>query len=147
MATPRAAARVTPAAERPARAAERLLRLLGDGRTGVVLIAAVGLANLVAALLPDGTRLLDGAWYAVVLGLLALSGVAAVAVRAPAAWREWRRPGQVHPGADALELALAGRPAAEVLAMVSAAGYRARIEEARGAWSIHAVRRGWSRFG
>ena len=40
MATPRAATRATPAADRPARQAERWLRALGDGRTGVLLLAA-----------------------------------------------------------------------------------------------------------
>jgi hypothetical protein len=147
MATSPAAARATPAVERPARLAERLLRLLGDGRTGLVLLAIVGLANLVAAVLPDGPTLLDGAWYAVLLGVLALSGVAAVAVRAPAAWREWRRPGSVHPGSEALELSISERQPPELLELVSAAGYRARLDRSRGTWAIHGVRRGWSRFG
>jgi cytochrome c biogenesis protein ResB len=147
MATPRAAARTAPAAARPARAAERALRLLGDGRTGLALLAAVGLANLLAALMPGGGALLDGAAYAVLLGVLALSGLAAVAVRAPSTWREWRRPGAVHSGSESLEMAIAARGPAELLAVVSAAGYRARLEESRGRWAIHAVRRGWSRFG
>lgn len=59
MATPRAATRATPAADRPARQAERWLRALGDGRTGVLLLAAVGLANVVAALVPGGAAVLD----------------------------------------------------------------------------------------
>ena len=42
---------------------------------------------------------------ALLLGALALSGVAAVAVRAPAGWREWRRPGAVPPGSGALAVA------------------------------------------
>lgn len=146
MAIPRAAARATPAGDRPARVAERLLRLAGDGRTGVLLLAAVGIANLLAALLPGGPAALEGGWYAVLLGVLALSGVAAVAMRTPAAWREWRRPGAVSRGSEALEATVRNRPAAELLDLVSAAGYRARLEQARGTWAVHGVRRGWSRF-
>lgn len=139
------AARAAPA-ERPARAAERLLGLLGDGRTGLLLLGATGLANAVAALQGDAPAALDGAWYAVLLGLLAMSAVAAAAVRAPAAWREWRRPGAVHPGGAALTTIVVERPPAELLETVSAAGYRVRYEEARGSWAVHGVRRGWSRF-
>jgi cytochrome c biogenesis protein ResB len=133
--------------ERLARSAERLLRAVGDGRVGLALLAATGLANLVAAFLPGGPRLLDGPLYAALIGALALSGVAAVAVRAPAAWREWRRPGPVQPGGGALEASL---PAAEPEVLVAAlarSGYRARLENGRGGrWAVHAVRRGWSRF-
>ena len=70
---------------------------------GLVLLVATGAANAVAALLPEGPSLLDAPWYALLLGVLALSGVATFAVRAPAAWREWRRPGRVVAGAGALE--------------------------------------------
>ena len=84
-----------PAAERAARLAERVIRVIGDGRTGLVLLAAAGIANLVAALAPAGAELLAGPAYAILLGAVALSGVAAVATRAPAAWREWRHPGPV----------------------------------------------------
>lgn len=147
MATPRAATRATPAADRPARQAERWLRALGDGRTGVLLLAAVGLANVVAALVPGGAAVLDGAWYGALLGTLAVSGVAAVAVRIPAAWHEWRRPTAVHRGSGALETSVPDRAPGELLATLAAAGYRARLEEGRGTWAIHAVRRGWSRLG
>jgi len=146
MATPRAAVAATPAADRLARDAERLLRIIGDGRTGLVLLIATGLANAVAAFLPDGPRLLDSAPYVVLLGALALSGVATVAVRAPAAWREWQRPGPVQPGAGALEAVLEEAPREAILATLRSAGYRARLEEPRRGWAIHAVRRGWSRF-
>ena len=147
MATSPAAARVTPAVERPARLAERFLRFLGDGRVGLLLLSTVGLANVLAALAPDGSALLDGPWYAALLGVLALSGVAAVAVRVPAAWREWRRPGAVHAGSDALEMRIGEREPSDLLALVSAAGYRGRLQRARGTWAVHGVRRGWSRFG
>jgi hypothetical protein len=147
MAAPRAAVAAMPAADRLARGAERLLRVIGDGRTGLFLLIATGLANGVAAFLPDGPRRLDGAPYAVLLGALALSGVATVAVRAPSAWREWQRPGPVQPGAGALEAVLeAEQPHEAILATLRSAGYRARLEESRRGWAIHAVRRGWSRF-
>jgi cytochrome c biogenesis protein ResB len=146
MATPRAATRPTPAADRPARHAERWLRVLGDGRTGALLLAAVGLANVLAALVPGGAAVLVGAWYGALLGTLAVSGVAAVAVRLPAAWREWRHPTAVNRGLGALETSVPERAPAELLAAIAAAGYRARFEEGHRTWAIHAVRRGWSRF-
>lgn len=136
-----------PTGERLARAAERFLRLAGDGRVGLALLAATGIANGAAALLPDGPSLLSGLWYAILLGALALSGLAAVAVRAPAARREWRHPGPIQPGPGALEASL---PAAEpevIVAGLARSGYRVRLENARGGrWAIHAVRRGWARF-
>lgn len=133
-------------ADRAARAAERLLRSAGDARTGLALIAVTAAANAVAAAAPDGARLLDAGWYAMLLGALAVSGVAAVAVRVPAAWREWRRPGAVHPGAGALELSIDGLPPDEIAKRLRTLGYRVRVERARDRWSIHAVRRGASRF-
>ena len=110
MAASPAAAASTPLAERVARGAERVLRVVGDGRTGLALLVATGAANAVAAFLPDGPRLLAGAPYALLLGALALSGVGTVAVRAPAAWREWRRAVPVQPGAGALEARLPNAP-------------------------------------
>ena len=147
MAAARADVRRAPAAERVALAAERLLRLAGDGRGGLALLVATGVANAVAALLPDGPRLLEGLPYAVLLGALALSGVAAVAVRAPAAWREWRRPGPVQPGPGALGTSLPSMQRESLVAALAGSGYRVRLESGRGGrWAIHGVRRGWSRF-
>lgn len=145
MSTARASVRL-PAADRTARLAERVLRVLGDARTGVALIAGTGIANLAAALLPSVRPLLDGPGYAALLGTLALSGVAAVAVRAPVAWREWRRPGPVTPGAGALSATVVPLGADEAAARLEDGGYRVRIERGRGRWSVHGVRRGWSRF-
>ena len=135
---------MTPSAsERAARAAERLLRAVGDARLGLLLLLLTGLANAVAAFLPDGPRLLDAWPYALLLGALALSGVAAVAVRAPPAWREWRRPGPVRAGASTLRVVLDGRHDAETVAGgLRAAGYRTHVEGA----AVHGVRRGASRF-
>jgi cytochrome c biogenesis protein len=147
MAATRAEVGAIPAGDRLARGAERFLRVAGDGRVGLVLLAATGLVNVLAALLPGGPRLLDGLPYALLLGALALSGVAAVAVRAPAAWREWQRPGPVQPGAGALEASLPSSEPEVLLAALARAGYRTRLESARGGrWAIHGVRRGWSRF-
>jgi cytochrome c biogenesis protein ResB len=146
MAATRVAGRPIPAAERLARAAERLLRFLGDARAGLILLLLTGLANGVAAFLPAGPRLLDAWPYAVLLAALALTGVAAVGVRAPAAWREWRRPGPVQPGSGALRATVAAAPPDELTRLLGAAGYRTRLEEGRGRWAIHGVRRGASRF-
>jgi cytochrome c biogenesis protein len=147
MATTRAVAVPLPAGERLARRAERLLRWAGDARVGLVLLLLTGLANAGAALLPDGPRAL-GAWpYLVLLGALALSGVAAVAVRAPATWREWRRPGTVIAGHGALTADVAAREPAQVEDALTVLGYRVRREAGRrGRWAVHGVRRGPSRF-
>jgi cytochrome c biogenesis protein len=147
MGATRAMVRSAPAAERLALAAERLLRLAGDGRVGLALLAATGIVNAVAALMPGGSRLLDGLPYAVLLGALALSGVAAIAVRAPSAWREWRHPGQVQPGSGALTASLPLAEPEPLVAALARSGYRARLERGRaGRWAVHAVRRGWTRF-
>lgn len=147
MAATRATAASPPATDRLSRAAERLLRVLGDGRVGLGLLLAAGLANVIAAVLPDGPALLDGWPYALLLGVLALSAVAAAAVRTPATWREWRRPGPIRPGPGAVEMLLVAAPEPDALERaLRGAGYRTRRERARGGWAIHAVRRGWSRF-
>ncbi|HEY6607835.1 MAG TPA: cytochrome c biogenesis protein ResB [Candidatus Limnocylindria bacterium] len=146
MAASSAAVNAVPVAERAARTAERILRAAGDGRTGIALLGLTGIANAAAALLPDGRELLQGPAYAVLLGLVALSGVAAVAVRAPAVWREWRRPGAVQPGAGALTAVLPAADVDRAGSMLAAAGYRTRVEVVRGRWAVHGVRRGWSRF-
>jgi cytochrome c biogenesis protein len=149
MAVSSADAESPPLAERAARRAERIIRIGGDGRTGVALLAVAGLANLVAALVPGGAEILAGPAYAILLGAVALSGVAAVATRAPAAWREWRRPGPVPPGAGALTARVEGdRPADGTAAgeRLRTAGYRTRLARDRSGWAVHGVRRGWSRF-
>lgn len=139
-------------AARLAPAADRLLRLLGDPRLAIALLLAAGAWNAVAAAAPDGPRLLDGAPYGVLLGAILLSGLAAVVVRAPIAWREWRRPAPLPPSPDQLSAVLE-RPgpmtAADRDAVVRAmrsAGYRVREHGAEGRWATAGVRRGWSRF-
>jgi cytochrome c biogenesis protein len=114
---------------------------------GLALLLAAGAANVVAALLPGGPALLDAWPYAVLLATLALSAVAAAAVRVPATWREWRRPGPIRPGPGAVELHIVPAPNLDALEhALGAAGYRTRRELARRGWAIHAVRRGWARF-
>ena len=95
----RVAAAATPAGDRlargagaaPARARRRPHR---PGRC----CCSTGAANAVAALPAGRTAPRSTGRYAILLGALALSGVAAVGVRAPTAWREWRRPTPVQAG-------------------------------------------------
>ena len=150
MATSRRATGVVAGPERLAAGAERVLRALADARLAVGLLALVGIANLVAALLPDGPERLSGPLYALLLGALALSSVAAFAVRAPASWREWRHPGAVA-AAGGLRASTPARDPGAVEAALRGAGYRTRRSgrpdagTGRG-WAVHGVRRGWSRF-
>jgi cytochrome c biogenesis protein ResB len=146
MAATRAAAGSAPVADRAARGADRLLRAAGDGRVAAALLAVTGAVNLAAALLPGGPSRLDSPPYAALLGLVALSGVAAVAVRAPAAWREWRRPTAVHAGSGAVETRLSHMAPSAIARALAGAGYRVRVEEGRRRWAVHGVRHGWSRF-
>ena len=146
MTTSRAASVVAPLGDRMARGAERALRMAGDARLGLGLLLLTGAVNAVAALLPAGPRALEGLPYALLLGALALSGLAAIAVRAPVAWREWRRPGPVTPGQGAIRLELPNLPPDAVAERLAGVGYRVRIEGGTLRWALHAVRRGWSRF-
>ena len=142
----RVAGVAAPAGERLAIGAERTLRAVGDARTGIGLLLLTGAANAVAAILPEGPRQLESWPYATLLGALALSGVAAVAIRAPTAWREWRRPSSVQAGAGTLHRAGPSASADDVRRMLQAAGYRVRSEGSGARWAVHGVRRGWSRF-
>lgn len=143
----RAAVAPARSGDRLAAAAERLLRLLGDARLGLGLLLLAAGVNLVAALLPDGTEALDAWPYAALLGAVALTGVAATAVRAPATWREWRRPSSVQPGAGAISARLPAQPGPDpVASRLRDAGYRVSVDARRGRWAVHGVRRGWSRF-
>jgi cytochrome c biogenesis protein ResB len=139
-------------ADRLGRSAERLLRTLGDPRLALGLLLAAGLWNAIAAALPDGGWLLDMPAYLVLLGTVLLTGLAGVAVRAPAVWREWRRPALLAASDElpGVELAIAPEdrerfdPAA--VEILRRAGYRV-VERGRGArWSAAGVRRGWVRF-
>jgi hypothetical protein len=128
-------------------AADRSVRLLGEPRLAVLLLLATGVANVVAAIVPGGRDLLDDAWYATLLGMVALSAIAGAAVRSPSTWREWRRPGPVRPGPDARDAAIEGVRDADAVAQgLRASGYRVRVERHRSRWAVHGVRRGWSAF-
>lgn len=142
----RVASAAAPAGDRLARGAERALRAGGDARTGLVLLLLTGLANAAAAFLPDGPRRLDSWPYAILLGALALSGTAAVAVRAPTAWREWRRPSAVQAVAGTLRTPAPDASATRAEAVLRDAGYHVRHEGSASRWAVHGVRRGWSRF-
>lgn len=139
-------------ADRLVRRVEQALRVLGDPRLALALLGVAAVANAVAAALPGGARILAGPPYAALLGAILVSGLAATAVRLPAAWREWRRPGQVS-GGPTLEIPLAADrarpPEPSVLAgVLRSAGYRvgaAAGATPRRAPTLRAVRRGWSR--
>lgn len=127
---------------------ERWLRLLGDPRLGVGLLLIAGAANAVAAADPRARPWLDSLPYLTLVGAILLSGLAAVAVRSPAVWREWRRPGPLPHAAD-WEHELSEPPAAApstLLVGLQRAGYRLRVQESRGRWAVNGTKRGWARF-
>lgn len=127
---------------------ERWLRLLGDPRLGLGLLLIAGLVNAAAAAAPQTRSWLDSLPYLLLVGAILLSGLAAVAVRSPAAWREWRRPGPLPHPAD-WQAELSEPPATappSLLAGLRRAGYRLRVQETRGGWAVHGTRRGWARL-
>jgi hypothetical protein len=135
--------------DRANRRADRLLRLAGDPRLGIALLLLTGLANAVAAALPAGDALLRSPIYLGLLGSLLLSGLAAAAVRAPAAWREWRAPaGVVERPGDSQQRAVR-LPPLDVAAgarVLRGAGYRIRRVGREERWVLHGVRRGYARL-
>ena len=150
---PAPALATTPAGlDRLARAAERGLRLTADPRLGLGLLLLAGAWNVAAAALPNGGALLDSIPYLLLLGAILLSGLAAVAVRSPAAWREWRRPAALRGSEEALHVEvpisvpLTDEVRAELAVGLQRAGYRIRSRGAGDRWSLAGVRRGWSRF-
>lgn len=139
-------------ADRLAQSAERVLRALGDPRLGLALLLVAGTWNALAAALPAGGWLLDTPAYLVLLAAVLLTGVAGVAVRAPAAWREWRRPAPLAASADliSIDLPLDSTPdragLTRAVTILRRAGYRV-VERGEGLrWSAAGVRRGWARF-
>jgi cytochrome c biogenesis protein ResB len=138
--------------DRAARGAERLLRVAADARLALGLLLVAGVANAIAAALPGGPALLASPAYLVLLAAILCAGVASVAVRAPAAWREWRRPALFAEGTDVLvaEIALAHPLEAmgwdAVAGAVRREGYRV-VERGTGrAATLAGTRRGWSRL-
>lgn len=138
--------------DRLARGAERALRIAADPRVGLGLLLLAAAWNAAAAALPAGAALLDSSAYVVLLGAILLSGLAAVAIRWPAAWREWRRPSALRPGAGTLEAIvpcaapLAEPARADLAAALGRAGYRISRTGSGARWALAGVRRGWSRF-
>ena len=138
-------------AERVAGGVERVLRTLADPRLGVALLILAGVANLVAAADARWRWVLDTPAYIVLVGVIVLTGIAAVAVRGPAAWREWRAPAPLGGGSGILEaevargeLSAAQRARAE--GVLRTAGYRVSSQRRGARWVLAGVRRGWSRF-
>ena len=139
-------------ADRLAQAAQRLLQTAADARLALGLLLLAGAANAVAAALPSGAWLLASPPYLVLLGLILCAGMASVAVRLPAAWQEWRRPGPLPEGPEALAatIPLEAAPddaAREALAAAArGAGYRVVVRGHADRWTLAGTRRGWSRL-
>jgi cytochrome c biogenesis protein ResB len=137
--------------DRAAAWTERALRRLGDARLAGVLLAVAAAVNLVAAH-PDRSWLLDTPGYLGLLGLVLASGIAGVAVRLPATWREWRRPGPLPDGGGtrSLRVALSEPPMPAqrelAVALLRGRGYRIADRQQRDGWAIHGVRFGFSRL-
>ena len=139
-------------ADRLAQAAQRLLRLAGDARLALGLLLLAGAWNAAAAALPNGASLLATVPYLVLLGLILCAGMASVAVRLPAAWREWRRPAVFQEGPDVLATtipldATRGEIDPDLLeGVLRRANYRVGEHDRGGAWALAGTRRGWSRL-
>jgi cytochrome c biogenesis protein len=134
------------------RTADRFLGLAGDVRLGVALLAVAAGVNALAAALPQGASIAGGLPYRALLGLVALTGVAGVAIRAPAAWREWRHPMPLtdSPAVAAATMPLPAEEAGAVLEQsvrrLAAAGYRVAQRGTGARPVVTAVQRGWSPF-
>lgn len=138
--------------ERPAATTERALRSLGDPRLALLLLAAAAITNAVGAAAPELRGWLDSPPYLAIIGATVLTGMAGVAVRVPAAWREWRHPSRLTRAAGTLvaDLELRERAADitadEVASALRRAGYRVATLGVGGRWTVAGSRRGWSRL-
>lgn len=136
----------------PAAATERALRALGDPRLAPLLLAAAAVVNTVGAAEPELRGWLDSPAYVAIIGAIVLTGVAGVAVRVPAAWREWRHPSRLTRTSGTLvaDLDLGERPARvraeDVASAMRQAGYRVATHGADDQWVVAGSRRGWSRL-
>jgi cytochrome c biogenesis protein ResB len=139
--------------DRLARASERLLRVLADVRLGLVLLLAAASINAIAAALPSGSWLVRTSGYLVLLAAVLASGLAAIAIRLPTAWRDWRRPRPFADSRDALRTrivvptGLDGRAALEAARLALRQG-SFRVPDGRRAENvaIGGVQRGWSQL-
>lgn len=130
---------------------EQAVRLLGEPRLGVTLLVTAAALNVVAAADARLRWLLDTPAYLGLVGAILLTGIAGVAVRAPAVWREWRHPAPLAGVRDLLVADVpAARPPAEQRAAVEAVlrrrGFRLALHAGGARWRLAGVRRGWSRF-
>ena len=138
--------------DRVTRGSERALRLAGDPRLGIGLLLVTGAVNAAAAAAPSGSWLVATPPYLVLLGAVTLSGLAALAVRAPVAWREWHHPAPIANSREALRTSVPVAPSAQTSAMARAssamrnAGYLVALRGSAGASVLAGVRRGWSQF-
>lgn len=144
--------RVQPSLDRLARRADKALRTLADARLGVVLLVAAGVANMVTAAHAGWRGMLDGPAYLVLVGAVVITGLAAVALRLPPVWREWRRPTPLSSSRDVMTEVLpliGGQTATDrsrILMTLRSAGYRLSEHETPRGWVVAGTRRGWSRF-
>lgn len=137
--------------DRLVRAVERALRTLADPRLGAALLLLAAAANVVAATDARWRWLLDTPAYLLLIGAILLTGIAAVAVRLPAIWREWRDPAPLGGRAEllVLDIPVAGlteAQRAELETVLRGSGYRVRRHGRSQRWALAGVRRGWSRF-
>ncbi len=138
--------------EGAAAATERALRSLGDPRLALLLLAAAAVVNAAGAADPELRGWLDSPAYVAIIGAIVLTGVAGVAVRLPAAWREWRHPSRLPRTSGTLvaDLELGERPvrvrAEDVAWVLRQAGYRVATLGASERWTVAGSRRGWSRL-
>jgi len=139
-------------ADRLAQAAQRVLRLAADARLALGLLLLAGAWNAAAAALPNGAGLLATVPYLVLLGLILCTGLASVAVRLPAAWREWRQPAVLREGPEVLTATIpidegGAKVDEEALeGVMRRAGYRVAEHGRGGGWALAGTRRGWSRI-
>src|SRR5438876_1136452 len=139
--------------DRLTRFSERALQLAGDPRLGIALLLATGIANAAAAAAPRGGWLLATPAYLILLGAVTISGLAALAVRAPTAWREWRHPAPLSDSREALRASVAvptRAPLSPAMGRAAVAlreaGYRVAVRGTRETTVLAGVRRGWSQF-
>ena len=139
--------------DRLTRFSERALRLAGDPRLGIALLLATGIANAAAAAAPRGGWLLATPAYLILLGAVTISGLAALAFRAPTAWREWRHPAPLTDSREALRASVAVPTRAPLspamgrtVVALREAGYRVAVRGTRETTVVAGVRRGWSQF-
>ena len=127
--------------------ADRVLRTGGDVRLAAALLVVAAVWNALAAAFPDGPAGLDSPAYLLLLGTILVTGLAGVAVRAPAAWREWRQPAPLPEGRGSLTATLeVSLDASGVAARLARIGFRVAPSVGGSRWAVHGVRRGWTRF-